>query len=146
MTGAVLLLLETAGYDTVPEDMDTSVEALLSVSQALTEEGIMHSVSWQDRGSLRWMEISGGADNLSVRDALLSAEAHENGESIGTAFSRAFSDFRADHIIIFSPRPDTDAMSMRETGAVTLALPHPADGNPDIQVVCVSREEPALEL
>ena len=81
-----------------------------------------------------------------MRDTLLNAEAYENGESIGTAFSRAFPDFRADHTVIFSPRPDTDAMSMRETGEVTLALPRPVDGDPDIQVVCISREEAVLEL
>ncbi|MBR3739754.1 MAG: DUF58 domain-containing protein [Clostridia bacterium] len=146
LTGAVLLLLETAGYDIAPEDMDASVEALLSVSRALTEEGIMHCVSWQDRGSLRWIEISGETDGLAMRDTLLNTEAYENGESIGTAFSRAFPDFRADHTVIFSPRPDTDAMSMRETGEVTLALPHPADGNPDVQVVRISHDVPTLEL
>ena len=144
--GSVLLLLETAGYGIMPDDMDGTVEAFLSVSRALTEEGALHSVCWWDQEGLQWLEIVRGEDFLSMRDALLSTEAKENGESIGILFSRAFPEFRADHVVLFSPRSDTDAMSLRETGTVTLALPRREEGNPDIRVMCVSREEPELEL
>ena len=146
LTGYVLLLLETAGYDVVPEDMDGAAEALLSVSRTLAEAGIPHSVSWQDQGDLRWMEIYRAEEFLSMRDALLSAEALEAGESVGTAFSRAYPDFRADQAVIFSPRPDTDGVSLRENAAVTLALPRQAEGSPVMRVVCVCREVPELVL
>lgn len=144
--GSVLLLLETAGYGIDPADMDGTTEALLSVSQALTEEGTVHSVCWRDQEEFQWLEIACGEDFLSMRDALLTTQADETGESIGAFFSRAFPEFRADHVVLFSPRPDTDALSLRETGAVTLALPRHEVGNPDIRVVCVSWEEPELEL
>ena len=146
LTGYVLLLLETAGYDVAPEEMDGAAEALLSVSRSMTESGIPHSVSWQDRGAPRWMESACMEDFLAMRDSLLSAEALEAGESVGTAFSRAYPDFRADHAVIFSPRPDTDGISLRENAAVTLALPRQAEGSPDMRVVCVCREEPELVL
>lgn len=146
LAGYVLLLLETSGYNVAPEDMDGAAEALLSVSRTLTEEGVAHSVSWQDRGELQWMEINCAEDFLSMREALLAAESVENGESIGTVFSRAYPDFRADQAVIFSPRPDTDGISLREMGDVTLVLPRQEAGNPDIRVVCVSREEPELAL
>ncbi len=146
LTGSVLLLLETSGDHVAPDDMDGAAEALLSVSQALVKEGVFHSVSWQDRGGLQWMEIACMEDFLSMRDALLAAESDENGESIGRLFSRAYPDFRADQAVIFSPRPDTDAISLREMGVVTLILPRQENGNPDIRVVCVSREEPELAL
>ncbi len=144
--GSVLLMLETAGYGIAPADMDSVAEALLSVSWALTEEGTLHSVCWGDQEGLQWIEIACGEDFLSMRDALLTAQADEKGESIGVLFSRAFPDFRADQVLIFSPRPDTDGISMWETGAVTLALPRREEGTPDIRVVCVCREEPELEL
>lgn len=144
--GSVLLLMETAGYGIDPADMDGTAEALLSVSQALTEEGTLHSVCWQDQERFFWLEIACGEDFLSMRDALLTAEADEKSESIGTLFSRAFPEFRADQVVLFSPRPDTDALSLRETGAVTLALPRREEGNPDIRLACISREEPELEL
>ncbi|MBR0228018.1 MAG: DUF58 domain-containing protein [Clostridia bacterium] len=146
LTGSVLLLLETSGYDIAPDDMDGAAEALLSVSRTLTEEGVAHSVSWQDRGELQRMEINCAEDFLVMRDALLAAESVENGESIGTVFSRAYPDFRADQAVIFSPRPDADGISLREMGDVTLVLPRQEAGNPDIRVVCVSREEPELAL
>lgn len=144
--GSVLLLLETVGYGIDPADMDGTVEALLSVSRVLAEEGALHSVCWQDQEGLQWLDIACGEDFLSLRDALLSTEAKEKGESIGILFSNAFPEFRADHVVLFSPRPDTDTMSLRETGAVTLALPRLEEGNPDIRVACVCREEPELEL
>lgn len=144
--GSVLLLLETAGYDFAPEDMDGAAEALLSVSQSMTESGVLHSVSWQDQGELQWMEISCAEDFLAMRDALLSAQALEAGESIGATFNRAYPDFRADQAVIFSPRPDTDGVSLRENAAVTLALPWQEEASPDMRVVCVCREEPELEL
>ncbi len=143
--GSVLLLLETAGYGNEPEDMDGTVEALLSVSRTLTEEGALHSVCWRDQDGLQWLEIACWEDHVSMREALLSAQADETGESIGTLFSRAFPEFRADYVVLFSPGPDTDALSLRETGAVTLALPRSEDGNADTRVVCVSREAPELE-
>ena len=146
LAGTVLLLLETAGYGIDPEDMDSAAEALLSVSLSLTEEGATHSVSWQDGDVLRWMEIASMEDFLSMRGALLSAEALEAGESVGAAFSRAFPDFRADQAVVFSPRPDTDCISLREIGFVTLALPRYEAGTANIRVVCVSREEPELSL
>ena len=146
LAGSVLLLLETSGDGIDAGDMDSAAEALLSVSRALTEEGAAHSVSWQDRGELQWMEIACVEDYFAMRDATLGSRAEEAGESIGKAFSRTYPDFTADQVVIFSPRPNTDAESMRETGAVILALPHPEDGNPDIRVLCVSREEPELEL
>lgn len=144
--GSVLLLLETAGYGIDPEDMDSTAEALLSVSQTLTEEGVLHSVCWQDKSGLPWLEISSLEDFSAMRDALLAAKAEEAGESIGVLFSRAFPEFRADQVVIFSPRPDTDGISMRETGAVTLALSKREEGNPDIRVARVCREEPELAL
>ncbi|MBQ6256632.1 MAG: DUF58 domain-containing protein [Clostridia bacterium] len=145
LAGSVLLLLETSGYGIDPQDMDGAVEALLSVSRALREEGVAHSISWLDRGGLEWIDIACMNDYLAMR-ALLSAQGLEGEESIGTAFSRAYPDFRADHAVVFSPRPDTDCISLREIGAVTLVLPHSKDGNPDLRVVNVSREEPELEL
>ena len=144
--GSVLLLLETAGYENTPADMDGTVEALLSVSRALTEEGALHSVCWQGQNGLQWQEIACGEDFLSMQDALLTAWADERGESIGVLFSRAFPEFRVDQVLVFSPRPDTDVLSLREIGAVTLALHRQEAGNPDIRVVCVSREEPELTL
>lgn len=146
LTGSVLLLLETSGYDIAPDDMDGAAEALLSVSRTLTEEGVAHSVSWQDQGGLQWMEITCAEDFLAMRDALLNAEADENGESVGRLFSRAHPDFRADQAVVFSPRPDTDAISLRENGNVTLVLPRHEEGNPDVRVACVNREEPELAL
>ena len=146
LAGSVLLLLETAGYDVAPEDMDGAAEALLSVSQSMMEAGVLHSVSWQDRGNLQWLEISCAEDFLAMRDALLSAQALEAGESIGAAFNRAYPDFRADQAVIFSPRPDTDGVSLRENAAVTLALPWKEEASPDMRVVCVCREEPELAL
>ena len=146
LAGSLLLLLETAGYGIDPEDMDSAAEALLSVSRELAAEGISHSVCWQDKGSLQWMEVSDGAGFLSVRDALLNAEAAEAGESVGVLFSHAYPEFRVDQAVIFSPRPDTDAVSMWELGSVVLALPRPEGGNPDIRVTCISREEPELDL
>lgn len=146
LAGNVLLLLETAGYGIQPEEMNGTVEALLSVSRALAEKGVAHSVSWQDRGALQWMEIACTEDFYVLRDTLLRAEGIEGWESIGAAFSRAYPDFRADQAVIFSPRSDTDCISLWETGAVTLALPRLEAGNTDIRVVCVSREEPELSL
>lgn len=146
LAGTILLLLETAGYGNDPGNMDGAAEALLSVSRTLLEEGAAHSVSWQDRGQLQWMEAACMEDFPVLRDALLSVEGIEAGESIGTAFSRAYPDFRADHAVIFSPRPDTECISLLETGPVTLALPMHEGGNPDIRVVCVSRDEPELSL
>ncbi len=144
--GNVLLLLENSGYGIDPEDMDSAAEAMLSVSRTLAEEGIVHCAGWLDRGSVQWMEIGNARDFLSMRDALLSAQAEEAGESIGAAFSRAFPDLRADHAFVFSPRPDTDAISLLENCPVTLVLPRDTGENPDLRVVCLSREHPELDL
>ena len=137
---------ENSGYGIDPEDMDSAAEAMLSVSRALAEEGIVHCAGWLDRGSVQWMEIANAGDFLSMRDALLSAQAEEAGESIGAAFSRAFPDLRADHAFVFSPRPETDAISLLENWPVTLVLPRDAGENPDLRVVCLSREHPELDL
>ncbi len=146
LAGTILLLLETSGYGNDPGDMDGAAEALLSVSRTLAEEGAAHSVSWQDRGELQWMEIASTEDFLSMREALLRAEALEAGESIATAFSRAYPDLRADRAVIFSPRPDTDCISLREIAQVTLVLPRHEEGASEIRVLCVSRDEPELSL
>ena len=144
--GNTLLLLETSGYGIEPEDMDSAAEAMLSVSRALAEEGIVHSAGWLDRGTVQWMEIGNARDFLSMRDALLSAEAEETGESVGAAFSRAFPDLQTDHAFVFSPRLDTDAVSLLERCPVTLVLARDAGGNPDLRVVCLSREHAELEI
>ena len=122
----VLLLLETS----LDEKMDakalhSAAQALLSVSFSMAEKGILHSAAWFDSraNALQWMDADGEKTFVRLRDALLSTASPTYVGSVCSFLLQERPDARFRRIVLFSPRPDSDGLSLAENSPVTLVLP-----------------------
>ena len=133
----VLLNLRTAFSEPpAPDAMDETLSALFSVSRALIQQGIPHFLSVENGMPI---PVSSQDDWVqAMRQALIPSARFETGDALH--FS---------HIGIFSPRPDTDAVSLFRENRVTLVLPESvgAYASPGaIRVAVFGKNQPLLEL
>lgn len=133
----VLLTLRTVFPEPpAPNAMDETLSSLFSVSRALILQGIPHFFSIENSEAISISSESDWAQ--AMRRALT-----PSGLS-GTNDSLLFS-----HIGIFSPRPDTDAVSLFRENRVTLILPESVGAYPSpgaIRVTALGENQPMLEL
>lgn len=109
-----VLLLETAAPQALPEDWDAAVEALLSVSRGLAEEGFRHAVCWLDGDqSPSYSEVAESADWEAAADALLRTAAAAN-VSACRLLPQAYPEARLERIYVFAPSDDAAAPGMAE--------------------------------
>jgi len=133
----VLLNLRTAFSEPpAPDAMEETLSALFSVSRTLIQQGIPHFLSVENGMPI---PVSSQDDWVqAMRQALIPSARFETGDALH--FS---------HIGVFSPRPDTDAVSLFRENRVTLVLPESVDAyaSPGIVRVAVfGKNQPLLEL
>lgn len=133
----VLLNLRTAFSEPpAPDAMEETLSALFSVSRALIQQGIPHFLSVENG-----MPISVSSQDdwvQAMRQAFVPSARFETGDALH--FS---------HIGVFSPRPDTDAVSLFRENRVTLVLPESvgAYASPGaIRVAAFGKNQSLLEL
>ena len=133
----VLLNLRTAFPEPpAPDAMEETLSALFSVSRTLIQQGVPHFLSIESGMPIPISSESDWAQ--AMRQALVPSARFETGDALH--FS---------HIGIFSPRPDTDAVSLFRENRVTLVLPESvgAYASPGIVRVAVfGKNQPLLEL
>lgn len=133
----VLLNLRTAFSEPpAPDATEETLSALFSVSHTLIQQGIPHFLSVENGMPIPISSESDWAQ--AMRQALVPSARFETGDALH--FS---------HIGIFSPRPDTDAVSLFRENRVTLVLPESvgAYASPGIvRVAAFGKNQPLLEL
>lgn len=133
----VLLNLRTAFPEPpTPDAIEETLSALFSVSRTLIQQGVPHFLSIESGMPIPISSESDWAQ--AMRQALVSSARFETGDA-----------FHFSHIGIFSPRPDTDAVSLFRENRVTLVLPESvgAYASPGIVRVAVfGKNQPLLEL
>ncbi len=119
----ILLLFESApSPEPTEEDAPAALEALLSLSASLLEEGLPHTIAWKSGEALQTAEVAREEDEKAAREALLFSQAPSSEEGVAEAFVRE-SGRRFARSVLFSARPDTDVIPLLESGRVTLVLP-----------------------
>lgn len=145
----VLLLLETSlreGFDA--DAIDKTVEALLAVSHGLTISHINHRVGWYN-GNVECRLVTSEDDFEALQRQILCTASVMGEDGIGALFGREHGDETFEHIGLFSPSPETNAVSLAEQGRVTLILPEsrrPVDGMAEVYITSVSREANELSI
>ena len=127
----ILLLFESAlSPASRPKDTPAAAEALLSVSSALLEDAVPHTIAWRSAalGELESIEILNGEDMKTASAAILASESQYSDETVGPAFLKSGERLFA-HIAVFSARPDTDVVSLLGGGRVNLVLPESLAGS-----------------
>lgn len=134
--GVLLNLCTAFSEPPAPDATEETLSALFSVSRALIQQGIPHFLSVENG-----MPISVSSQDdwvQAMRQAFVPSARFETGDALH--FS---------HIGVFSPRPDTDAVSLFRENRVTLVLPESvgAYASPGIVRVAVfGKNQPLLEL
>ena len=148
----VLLILETCLPDGADaEALDASMRAVLSASGALAAQDLPHLLCWHSyhEEDVRCADVQTEAEAEDAKNLLLSTAACGEGEGVAARLARELPDLRFRHVVVFSPRPDTDVQTLADRGPVTLALPDfvPYTG-PDsgLQVVSFGKEEAVLRV
>ena len=121
----VLVVLETRWPDrTDPDALDASMRAALDSVRALAAQGIPLVLCWDagDEDGLRWAEALNEEEAEEARACLLSAAIGE-GEPVTARLRAEWPGAHFRHVLVFSPRPDTDAIPLLELGPTTLVLP-----------------------
>ena len=121
----VLVVLETRWPDrTDPDALDASMRAALDSVRALAAQGIPLVLCWDagDEDGLRWAEALNEEEAEEARACLLSAAIGE-GEPVTARLRAEWLGAHFRHVLVFSPRPDTDAIPLLELGPTTLVLP-----------------------
>ncbi len=133
----ILLTLRTAFPEPpAPNAMDETLSNLFSVSRALLLQGIPHFFSIESGEAI---PISSESD---WAQAMLLAFTPSD-------FAKTTDALSFSHIGVFSPRPDTDAISLFHENRVTLILPESVGvyASPGaIRVAALGENQPMLEL
>ena len=119
----ILLLLETARRNASPAEVSRTAEGLLSLSWTLVSESLPHTVLWPEKGSMRRLSVSEAADWEALRAALLRAETTVDGPGACRLAADTYPELSGARVFVFSPTPETDAVSLAQSNAVTLILP-----------------------
>ena len=121
-----LLLLDTSASDDGldAEAMDASMETILSLSNALVNGGISHSVGWKNRvlDELVLCEVRTEPEWSAMRDQLLCAASGLDEESICGCFRKWHSGNMYAHTVVCAPTIPADISSLCDGNRVTLLL------------------------
>lgn len=102
----ILLLLETgyAGEEVDPDSMDALAEALVSVSQELASQQIVHSIGWQnhEENTFSCMEIEAEEDISNVLPELLGAVPGKDVLSVAEHYMESREQLEFAHVVVFS--------------------------------------------
>lgn len=130
VAGKVLLLLETTllpGCRVDGAGIDAMLDVFVSLSHALTEDGVPHCAGWQKDGVYEEMEIEADTSGLPERLLALSVGPGES-TVIGCRAGQALRPFA--HTVIVSPYIPPDIDTLRGSGRVTVLLLDETEGAP----------------
>lgn len=120
----ILLLLET-GYaqdKPDPDCMDALAEALLSVSQELASQQVVHSIGWQnhEENTFSCVEVETEEDLNLVLPELLGAVPGEDRMTVAEHYMENREQLEFAHMVVFTPGHED---SLGRTGKPSVSLP-----------------------
>ena len=124
----VLLLIETSilpECEKVPADViDAMIESFASISKALTNEGIEHTVGWKNmkNGNYEFEEINQANDLAQELGNILSNPVQNDITTISECFLNSHTRCNYAHVIIVSPYIGSDIAGLYNNNKVTVLL------------------------
>ena len=125
-----------------PERADAMAEVFLSVSRALSDEGLVHTAAFVEDGRYTLFEVQGTADHHAVEERLL---ALSWGPDDG-ALARLLAETAFEHAAVVSAAMPPDADSFRTESRVTVLTASPAADTENVRVLQFSAALYAEEL
>ena len=151
----ILLLLET-GYpeksEEFPSQMEKLVECLVSVSQEMCEQQIVHSIGWYNHKEQTYSsaEIDSLEEFTMILPELLSAVPGEDGTSVLGHYMEQREQSEFAHLVLFTPYLTADASALAERCLVTEVIcekePRGEFIDEGAHVISVSTENAEAEL
>lgn len=151
----ILLLLET-GYpeksEEFPSQMEKLVECLVSVSQEMCEQQIVHSIGWYNHKEQTYSsaEIDSLEEFTMILPELLSAVPGEDGISVLGHYMEQREQCEFAHLVLFTPYLTADASALAERCLVTEVIcekePRGEFTEEGAHVISVSTENAEAEL
>lgn len=151
----ILLLLET-GYpeksEEFPSQMEKLVECLVSVSQEMCEQQIVHSIGWYNHKEQTYSsaEIDSLEEFTMILPELLSAVPGEDGTSVLGHYMEQREQCEFAHLVLFTPYLTADASALAERCLVTEVIcekePRGEFTEEGAHVISVSTENAEAEL
>lgn len=147
----MLLLLETAvlkdGGAVLPAQVDAMVTVFASVSLALAEKGVLHTIGWRDRktGALITMEIRAQEDTAAALERVLGNTVSAGDVSVTGCFSGC----PYPHVAVVTPYVTPDSTKVFSGSQITMLLAGENDGSVqsgDMSIVPFSQEGYKYEL
>lgn len=113
----ILLALETGiapGMENLPADcMDALAESLLSLSESLMEEQVVHSIAWYNHEEKEFYceEVNDQSELMALYPQVLSAAPGEDASSVMSHYMEQHEQCEFAHVVIFTPYhlPDLSA-------------------------------------
>lgn len=133
----ILLLLETGslpgGEKPEPDCLDALAEALLSVSQELLSQQIVHSVGWQnhEENTFSCVELENEEELPGLLPGLLGAVPGEDGMSVAEHYMESREQLEFAHVVIFTPQHRPGLSFLASQCLLTEVLVSPGGGGLD---------------
>lgn len=125
----ILILLETGKVSEEeqpdPGCMDALAEGILSLSQELTEQQIVHSLGWynHEESVFYCVEITGWEERSAVMPALLGTGSKVEQCSVLGAYLEQHEQCEFAHVVLFTPHRISDVAAIQEQCLVTEICP-----------------------